>query len=326
MISVVIPTYKGSRFLPRAIDSVLLQNNVDFEIIVVDDNSPESLEREKTEQVMEKYTSFSNIKYIKHKQNFNGSVARNTGMKYAKGKYISFLDDDDFYLPDRLSICLKQIEHTESDMVYTDTLIIGNDLRYIAALKSGNLFEELLMNDMLIGTGSNLFFNRKIIDKFGGFKEDLVRHQDYEFLLRMSVHGVLVQAVNQCLVVKATNGTNNQAKYLVFKNVKEKLADEFRNDIKKLPKSTINKILISQHRQLLWTALNDSNEKGILIEKEELKKLGFKDNKYFLENLLQKIFIFNTLKKVVKHNRYNKLQRKHRQVCLYAKQYMQKYM
>lgn len=325
MISVIIPTYKGSRFLSRAIDSVLLQKNVDFEIIIVDDNSPESLERKKTEHVMEKYVSLRNVKYIKHKQNFNGSVARNTGIKYASGEYISFLDDDDFYLPDRLSICLNEIENNEGDMVYTDALIVGSDINYISATKSGNLFKELLMNDMLIGTGSNLFFNRKIIDQFGEFKENLLRHQDYEFLLRMFSHGVVTHAIDKCLVVKATNGTNNQARYLVFRNVKKELSEEFKHDIDKLPKSTIKKIFIYQHQQLLWTALSDGNEEGMLMEEKELKKLGFVDNKISLKKIAKRLHVFDVLKKFIDGKRYRTLQKRHKQEYLYAKYYMAKY-
>lgn len=326
MISVIIPTYKGSRFLSRAIDSVLLQDDVDFEIIVVDDNSPQSVERKKTEQVMKKYSASSNIRYIKHTQNFNGSVARNTGLKIANGQYISFLDDDDFYLPNRLSICLKEIQNSKADMVYTDTLIIGNGLKYISASETGNLFEKLLVNDNLIGTGSNLFFDRKITDQFGGFKEDLVRHQDYEFLLRMFSHGALAHAINKCLVVKATNGTNNQANYPVFKRVKEELGKEFRNDINKLPKSLINEIFIYQHQQLLWTALNDDDRAGILTEKNKLKKLGTVDSKFFLKKLAKDMHVFSVLRKILEHRRYEEIRKYHKQEYVYAKDYMQKYI
>lgn len=325
MISVIIPTYKGSRFLSRAIDSVLLQSNVNFEVIIVDDNSPQSIERKKTEQVMKKYSTIENVKYLKHKRNLNGSAARNTGLRFARGQYISFLDDDDFYLPNRLSICLNKIKHSKSSIVYTDTLIVGNEFKYIPALKSGNLFEELLMNDTLIGTGSNIFFNKKIVDQFGGFDESLVRHQDYEFLLRMFTHDVTAQAINKCLVVKATNGTNNQANYPVFRSVKEKLGEEFRDNINKLPKLTINKILVYQHRQLLWTAINGHYKDGIYNEKEILKKLGFVDNRAMLKRIAKNIHVYSILKKCTEYKHSKSIQKKYKQVCLYAKKYMQNY-
>lgn len=324
MISVIIPTYKGSRFLSRAIDSVLLQDKVDFEIIVVDDNDPKSTERKKTEHVMEKYKTFKNVRYIKHVQNYNGSVARNTGLKAANGQYINFLDDDDFYLPGRLSVCLKAINNVE--IVYTDTLMVGTNVNYISAQKSGNLFVDLLTNDMLIGTGSNLFFKRKIIDRFGGFREDLVRHQDYEFLLRMFSHNVKAKAINSCFVVKATNGTNNQVNYLVLKKVKEELNKEFENDIDKLPNSTINKIAAYHHRQLLWTAMNDGNEDGILEEENKLKQLGFLDAKYYLKKKFRNKYLFNILRKIVEYRKIKRLEKDHKDAFVYTERYMQKYL
>lgn len=81
LVSVIIPTYKRSDCLPNAIKSVLNQTYKDIEIIVVDDNDPESEYRKNTEKVMEGFSQYSNVIYIKHDINRNGSVARNTGFK-----------------------------------------------------------------------------------------------------------------------------------------------------------------------------------------------------------------------------------------------------
>ena len=68
MISVIIPTYKGASSLSRAIESVLMQEEIEFQIIVVDDNYPESKERKETEYIMRKYENRKNVKYIKPKE------------------------------------------------------------------------------------------------------------------------------------------------------------------------------------------------------------------------------------------------------------------
>ena len=102
LVSVIIPTYKRSSCLLRAINSVLNQTYKKIEIIVVDDNNEDSLYRTENEKKLEKYVNKNKIIYLKHKKNLNGANARNTAIKKATGEYITFLDDDDYFLPDRI--------------------------------------------------------------------------------------------------------------------------------------------------------------------------------------------------------------------------------
>ena len=98
LVSVIIPTFQRAKYIERAIDSVLNQTYKNFEIIVVDDNDQESEARKEMIKRMDKYSSDSRIIYIKHEKNKNGAAARNTGINVAKGEYITFLDDDDYFL------------------------------------------------------------------------------------------------------------------------------------------------------------------------------------------------------------------------------------
>ena len=102
-VSVIIPTYKRSTVICRAVDSVLAQTLDSVEVIVVDDNGIGTEAGIKTAEVMEKnYSDNTKVHYIQHEKNKNGSAARNTGIRAAHGEFISFLDDDDIYLPERL--------------------------------------------------------------------------------------------------------------------------------------------------------------------------------------------------------------------------------
>ena len=84
LVSVVIPTYSRPIFLKRCIESVFNQTYKNIEIIVVDDNDPDSEERLLTKQVMEEFSCCSNVVYILHDRNKNGSAARNTGWRHSK--------------------------------------------------------------------------------------------------------------------------------------------------------------------------------------------------------------------------------------------------
>ena len=97
MISIIITTYGEARDLKRAVISLQKQCTEDIEIIVVDDNAPDSAFRTETEHIMDCFSD-NRIVYIKHDKNKNGAAARNTGLKAAKGEFIAFLDNDDFYL------------------------------------------------------------------------------------------------------------------------------------------------------------------------------------------------------------------------------------
>jgi glycosyltransferase involved in cell wall biosynthesis len=101
--SVIIPTYNRALLIKKAIQSVLQQTYTDWELIIVDDGSTDN-----TKEVIESYSD-KRIRYI-YQQNAERSEARNNGIKNALGKYICFLDSDDFFLPNRLELLLLCLE------------------------------------------------------------------------------------------------------------------------------------------------------------------------------------------------------------------------
>ena len=111
LVSILIPTYKRTDKLKKSIKSALNQTYENIEIIVIDDNDPETLDREKNEILMDQMKKeYKNIVYIKHEKNKNGAAARNTGIKKAKGKYIAFLDDDDEFFKQKIEIQYKYLK------------------------------------------------------------------------------------------------------------------------------------------------------------------------------------------------------------------------
>lgn len=277
MISVIIPTYKGASFLSRAINSVLRQEGVEFELIVVDDNDPDSVGRTETEIVMDQYSADKRIIYKKHDKNINGSAARNTGIKCAKGEYISFLDDDDYYLPGRLSKCERIMKMSSADMVYTDVLVTKNDIvsGYVNASVKGNVFKNLLLDENMFGTGSNIFICRKAIAKYGGFDETLPRQQDYEFLLRQSANGTSTESINECLLVKSMNGINNSVNYIKLKEIKLMLLQKYESSISRLEEIDIKGVYIAQYLELLHCAAETKDNEGIDEQIINLNRMGY---------------------------------------------------
>lgn len=104
LISVIIPVYSGTHLLSRAIDSALCQE-VPLEVIVINDCSPENVDT-----VMVPY--LERVIYLKNEQNLGAAESRNRGIRHAHGKYIAFLDADDYWLEGKLAAQLAVLEET----------------------------------------------------------------------------------------------------------------------------------------------------------------------------------------------------------------------
>ncbi|GCF88550.1 glycosyltransferase family 2 protein [Shewanella sp. M-Br] len=112
MISIIIPVYKVERFLARCLDSVLAQTYSDFEIICVNDGSPDNCG-----VILAEYEKNDNRIKVINQVNQGLSVARNTGLDFARGNYICFVDSDDAIQPQTLEIALFWAEKKQADLV-----------------------------------------------------------------------------------------------------------------------------------------------------------------------------------------------------------------
>lgn len=244
LVSVIIPTYKRSDTLPRAIDSVLNQTYKQIEIIVVDDNDPESSFRHDTEVVMSRYKNNSNVLYIKHTKNKNGSAARNTGFRKSKGAYIMFLDDDDEFLPDKVLSQVEKMNDLDNSWGACYTRYIrkrnGKVVVRSAEKAEGNLLVEELMRNLFVHAGSNLLIRREVVEEIGGFDESFIRNQDVEFLTRILKKYKLAYVDTLGLIVYMRN-VRNVAK-LDFINLTDKYIEKFDKEINQLPIAEQNRV------------------------------------------------------------------------------------
>ena len=113
-VSVIVPVYKVEQYVKLCVDSILAQTFQDFEIILVDDASPD----DSVALCRKLYGDNDKIKILRHETNLCQGAARNTGMKHARGKYIYFVDSDDLLLPDALETFFNTAEKTGADVVH----------------------------------------------------------------------------------------------------------------------------------------------------------------------------------------------------------------
>lgn len=254
MVTVIIPTYGTPTYLKKSIESVINQTFGNWELIIVDDNNPNTEERKQTERIIYTYQD-NRIKYIRHPHNKNGAAARNTALRQAKGKYISFLDSDDEYMPKRLEECVKNIEEAGDEVagVYTGCEFRSGGKPYLrySKVKSGNFKVDTLACRFMFCTGSNIFVRKSVMDELNGFDENFLRHQDYEFLVRL-FEKYSLNAISEILVVKNNENINlpNIDKLIA---VKKQYLEKFREQIGRLSKDeqsyvfSANYISLAEH-------------------------------------------------------------------------------
>ena len=107
LVSIIMPSFGTAPFIAESIESVQAQSYKNWELIIVDDCSPDN-----TDDVVRPYLSDERIKYLKNEKNSGAAVSRNRALREAKGKWIAFLDSDDLWMPEKLE---KQIRFMEKN-------------------------------------------------------------------------------------------------------------------------------------------------------------------------------------------------------------------
>lgn len=184
--SVVIPTYNREKIISKAIESVLSQTYENFELIVVDDGSTD-----RTKDVVEGYND-SKIRYLWQEATGAPAGPRNRGIDLARGKYVAFLDSDDWWLPEKLQVCFDRIKSfPNTDVVFHDmnSFIDGKEgkVMYCGPLKSP-IFHHLLESCRGISLSSSVVRLRKL-KEVEGFEEDknFVAAEDFDLWLKLAL-------------------------------------------------------------------------------------------------------------------------------------------
>jgi len=188
LVSVVIPVYQSSPFIVHTLNAVLAQTYTNYEIIVVNDGSPDT---ELLEQFLKPY--LARIRYIKQ-ENLGPSAARNAAILAARGEFVAFLDSDDLWLPHHLQSQVDLLQSNPSlSLVYSNTLMVEEDIPIGKGFQSDGqkkvvTVETLLTEECTIGT-STVVASRQAILETGLFDITLRRCEDFDLWVRMVHRG-----------------------------------------------------------------------------------------------------------------------------------------
>jgi GT2 family glycosyltransferase len=195
LVSVVIPAYQAAGRIRGTLDSVFAQTYPNFEVVLVNDGSPDT---EALEQAIRSYGE--RLIYIRQ-ENRGPSGARNTAIRAARGKYIACLDSDDIYLPEHLASLVPLLEKRGLDLVYSDSYHLRDGVHIGRSFERQPqsppvTFDTLLTEECAITTSAVVASRKAVIDA-GMFDERYRRCEDFDLWLRMSFRGAKMDLLRQ---------------------------------------------------------------------------------------------------------------------------------
>lgn len=196
LVTIIIPTFNRAGMVGEAIDSVLTQDFLNFELIVVDDGSTDG-----TREILNLYREQIRVC---HQPNRGVSAARNTGIRMAKGQWIALLDSDDLWLPEKLGVQVNFVQsHPQALICQTEEIWQRNGLRVNPKKKhqklSGMIYEPSL--ELCLVSPSAVMIKKELLDEIGFFDENLPACEDYDLWLRIGAR-VPIYLIDRPLIVK----------------------------------------------------------------------------------------------------------------------------
>ncbi|BAQ61473.1 glycosyltransferase [Geminocystis sp. NIES-3708] len=196
LISVIIPAFNAEKYLKDAIESVIKQNYQPLEIILIDDGS--------TDNTAKIAKSFQNIKYI-YQENSGPAIARNNGIKIAGGDYIAFLDQDDLWTPNKLSLQINYLKD-HSDISY----VLGQQKIFLESgiEKPKWLKQEYLETITPAYLLSALLTRKSIFNQIGYFDSSYKHGNDSDWLLKTIDARLSMYIIPEIVLLKRIHDAN----------------------------------------------------------------------------------------------------------------------
>ena len=292
-VSVIIPAYNIAKYVEETLDSVLAQTFKDFEIIVINDGSPDTIEFEK---VLKPY--FDQIIYLKI-ENIGAGAARNIAIEHSRGELLAFLDGDDIWYPEFLESQVKFLETSNYDLVYTDADLFGesglNGQTYMQTSPSSGKanFESLLDLKCNVIT-SGTIAKKQLVVNAGMFETEKVRAHDFHLWLRMAKQGAKIGYQKKVLLkyrIRLDSLSGNSVQRI------QREIDVYKRVSRMIELNEAQQNIIQKHLTRLEADIEIETGKIFLLEEnfEAARKSFEKANKHHKSNSLRAIILLTKI-------------------------------
>ena len=289
LVSILVPAYNAERYIKATLDSALMQDYPNFEIVVIDDGS-----KDKTWEIIQTYTD-PRIRMM-WQENQGITPTRNRLFKEAKGQYIAYLDCDDVYLQGRISKPVAFLEaHREYALAYCEPIYFFDGepdklYRHRFKLYSGDeVFAGLLEHQFI--TNTTITFRREVYDRLGGYNPATGIVEDWEYFIRMVRNGYRIALLGDDLVrfrLRRDSNTNfvrqveiKDSQVKIFENLKAQMTEEEQK------KWDIDRWLIDRKRNYVMALLsNGEKRKAWRVYREIKTRLSFAKRAFIMAMMI----------------------------------------
>jgi len=185
-VSIVLPTYNGSKYIRQSIDSCLSQSYTNIELIVVDDGSTDQ-----TAEIIKSYKD-PRIRYIRNEKNMRLPRSLNIGFAATGGEYVTWTSDDNYYAPQAIEVMLEYLAGNHFDFVYCNY--------YLVRVKGENTPDIMIIKLPRNPSASFRYTNpiracflytRKVMETTGGYDPEMELVEDYDYWIRISKNFIM---------------------------------------------------------------------------------------------------------------------------------------
>lgn len=198
-VSVIIPTFNRAKLIEQAMNSVFSQTYRPIELLIVDDGSTDNTSEviNKWIQKNKEHTSFEVI-YI-YQKNSGAPVARNNGLKNSQGKYIQYLDSDDFIKTDKLGKQVRILQKEKTAICLSDYSIIDNEGNFSQYVSNDISIQKLISSFKGVSTSVPLIVKDSFTDNQLNWNTKLIKLQDIDYLIRLFMISDKVSYIEESL-------------------------------------------------------------------------------------------------------------------------------
>ena len=295
-ISVIVPVYKAEAYLCRCVDSLLAQTFLDFEVLLVDDGSPD-----RSGEICDEYARKDRRVRVFHKENGGVSSARQCGMDHAQGEYTIHADPDDWVEPTMLEELYKKAKEEDADMVICDFYEERKNKTIYIRQQPSSLDHETVLCELfqqLHGSCWNKLVRRACYKEFGvRFPEELSYREDLFTNACLTSHQIKVvylpkgfyhydTYINQNSMVRQPSGLIHSQEQVLHQLLKEKLPEAYFHQI------VIFLLSAEVYRKIIEKSYSKNFKSEYIVVKYRL----WESHLSFIQKLLIKeAFIFSPL-------------------------------
>lgn len=178
-VSIVLPVYNGEKFLRTSIESCQKQTFTNWELLVIDDGSTD-----KSAEIVKEYEKQdSRIHYYKNEVNLKLPKTLNRGFSLAKGNYLTWTSDDNYYYPQAIEKMIQALKERQSEFVFAECSIINEEGKEISTIAAPHDYKHAIWDYDFVG--ACFMYSRKVYETIGEYDPNLFLCEDYDYWLRI---------------------------------------------------------------------------------------------------------------------------------------------